>query len=72
MVRAISGLTHCRLAANYRAFIKLGSLRIRLLANESAPYVAAGFFFGFDFAVFGCSTGSDPRSIEVRRPAVKV
>jgi hypothetical protein len=23
-------------------------------------------------AVLGCSTGSDPRSIEVRRPAVKV
>jgi hypothetical protein len=70
---AISGLTLCKLAANDPAFIKLGSIRIWLRANGSAPYVAAGFFFfGFDLAVLGCSTGSDPRSIEVRRPAVKV
>ena len=34
--------------------------------------VAAGFFFTFGFAVFGCATGSGPRSMEVRRPAVKV
>jgi hypothetical protein len=36
-------------------------------------YVAAGFFgFGFDLAVFGGATGSGPRSIELRRPPVKV
>ena len=40
------------------------------LAYEYTPYVAAGFFFGF-VAVFG-ATGSAPRSIDVRRPAVKV
>jgi hypothetical protein len=35
-------------------------------------YVAAGFFFGFDFATFGGAGWSGPRSIELRRPAVKV
>ena len=34
--------------------------------------VAAGFFFALGFAVFGCATGSAPRSIDDRRPAVKV
>ena len=34
--------------------------------------VAAGFFFAFGLAAFGCATGSGPRSIDVRRPAVKV
>jgi hypothetical protein len=35
-------------------------------------YVAAGFFFGFGLAALGCATGSGPRSIDDRRPAVKV
>jgi hypothetical protein len=34
--------------------------------------VAAGFFFALDLAVFGGATGSGPRSIELRRPDVKV
>ena len=33
--------------------------------------VGVGFFF-FGFALFGSATGSDPRSIDVRRPLVKV
>jgi hypothetical protein len=40
-------------------------------ARENA-YVAAGFFFAFGLAILGCATGSAPRSIDVRRPAVKV
>jgi hypothetical protein len=35
-------------------------------------HVAAGFFFALDFAAFGGATGSGPRSIEVKRPDVKV
>ena len=35
-------------------------------------YVAAGFFFALGFAVFGCATGSGPRSTDVRRPDVNV
>ncbi len=34
--------------------------------------VAVGFFFGLDLAGFGGATGSGPRSIELRRPDVKV
>jgi hypothetical protein len=35
--------------------------------------VAGGFFFALDFGAFGCATtASGFRSIEVRRPAVKV
>jgi hypothetical protein len=43
-------------------------------ATTKRAYVAAGagFFFTLGFAGFGCTTGSGPRSIEVRRPAVKV
>jgi hypothetical protein len=36
-----------------------------------SAYVAAGFF-GFGLAALGCATGSGPRSIDDRRPAVKV
>ena len=40
--------------------------------NEPVASVNAGFFLAFGFAAFGCATGSGPRSIEVRRPAVNV
>jgi hypothetical protein len=34
--------------------------------------VAAGFFLALDFTVFGSATASGFRSIDVRRPDVKV
>jgi hypothetical protein len=41
--------------------------------NRGDAHVATAFFFAtFGFAVFGEATGSGPRSIDVRRPAVKV
>src|ERR1700712_2008761 len=41
-------------------------------ALADAVYVADGFFFGLGFTALGCATGSGPRSIDDRRPAVKV
>ncbi len=46
--------------------------RVEQASAWRAAQVAAGFFFAFGFATFGCTTGSGPRSTEVRRPAVKV
>jgi len=40
------------------------------LRHLPPTYVAAGFFFAL--AGFGCDTGSGPRSIDDKRPAVKV
>jgi hypothetical protein len=40
--------------------------------GKASDLVAAGFFFALDLAGFGGATGSGPRSIELRRPAVKV
>jgi hypothetical protein len=40
--------------------------------GSGSDHVAAGFFLVFGFAMFGCATGSGPRSIDERRPAVNV
>jgi hypothetical protein len=50
-------------------------LIVGVMSTEDAAtndQVAAGFFLAFGFAGFGAATGSGPRSIEDRRPAVKV
>ena len=52
------------------AAVLIQSQPVSLVRLTEGDQVAAGFFFGL--AVFGSATGSDPRSIEVSRPAVKV
>jgi hypothetical protein len=54
----------------YNRRISASAPKADISSFMSTPYVAAGFFFGF--AVFGGATGSATRSIELRRPAVKV
>jgi hypothetical protein len=45
-------------------------------SNRTEPsgsdQVAAGFFFVLDFAGFGAASACGARSIELKRPAVKV
>jgi len=49
-----------------------GQIKTRSSWLIECDQVAAGFFLAFGLAVFGSATGSDPRSIDVSRPAVKV
>lgn len=49
---------------------KLPAEPIQAPERTGGDYVAAGFFFAFDLATVG--NGSGPRSIEDKRPAVKV
>ena len=52
--------------------IRTGLWRFDQLRSGAESQVAAGFFFGFDFTVFGGATGWGARSIALRRPPVKV